>query len=113
MIKKFVSLIFFIALLLFSVSFAVSNHQTVLTLGLFPLPGPGLTFPAYLWLFAVFVFGVLAGFILCWFGGLKKRHKIHEANNRAATAERELAQNKALQPIDENQDLNRALAKLP
>ena len=113
MIKKFLSLIFFIALLLFTVSFAVTNHKTTLTLGLFPLPGPGWTLPAYLWLFVIFLIGLFTGFVVNWFGGLKKRHKIYEANNRAVAAERALDRQTALVTVDENEELNRALAKLP
>lgn len=92
---------------------AVSNYQTDLTLGLFPLPGPGWTLPAYIWLFAVFLIGLLAGVIVSWMSGLKKRHKVHEANNRALVAEKELQRQTALEPVDENHELNRALAKLP
>lgn len=113
MIKKFLTFLVFVSLLLLSVSFTVSNHQSDLTLSLFPLPGPGWTLPVYIWIFAILLIGIFVGFLMSWWGSLSKGSLIAEAQKRAKVAELELEKIRASEPKDQNTELNRALAKLP
>ncbi len=113
MIRKVMTLILFITLLWVSVSLSVSNHQTDLTLRLFPLPGPGWTFPVYAWVFGLFLFGLFLGYLLCRLFSDDKKGELRAALVKARSAEMALARYKAQETENDEDDLSRALAKLP
>jgi putative membrane protein len=79
--------------------FAASNRESV-TLGLWPLPFV-VSLPLYLVIMSALLIGFIAGIVVAWIRGQRRRREIRRRGRRITALERELAATQAQLPAAE------------